>query len=368
MMKPVALLTLCLLSICSISAQGVPSFLTINLYHVHQAEAVKGAQVKISYGNDYVERESDSRGRVEIDMNKLKVISGQTIKVKVIKEGYRIIDTSYTVANESNEIEFEMNKLPDAPTMSVIGYVYDNTTREVMSGVKVYFLGDEIATTANDGSFQINLPIAKFAETGAQHFFTFQKHGYTTSQEPVKVSTFELSLRISHHMIPKEEALSITTVRYADVEWQNTNLELDNTTAVCYYDDPNNCRQFGRLYTWDAARKACRDLGDGWRLPTTEEFEQLTHEAGQGYGSGMGTKTGEPLTSYQKMMNSQWRPVLGGYHWKGKFRKLYKEGYYWTATEVDNQLEAVAFYFSRYGVFKVEKLKEYFFSCRCVND
>jgi len=32
---------------------------------------------------------------------------------------------------------------------------------------------------------------------------------------------------------------------------------------------------FGEKMTWEVAKKACADLGDGWRLPTKEELNEM---------------------------------------------------------------------------------------------
>ncbi len=34
-------------------------------------------------------------------------------------------------------------------------------------------------------------------------------------------------------------------------------------------------RDFAEKMTWEAAKKACADLGDGWRLPTKEELNEM---------------------------------------------------------------------------------------------
>jgi hypothetical protein len=34
-------------------------------------------------------------------------------------------------------------------------------------------------------------------------------------------------------------------------------------------------RDFAEKMTWEAAKKACADLGDGWRLPTKEELNDM---------------------------------------------------------------------------------------------
>ena len=48
----------------------------------------------------------------------------------------------------------------------------------------------------------------------------------------------------------------------------------------CYDNQPVNCKRYGRLYTWEGARKACEGLGPGWRLPSSQEWEELIQQNG----------------------------------------------------------------------------------------
>lgn len=58
--------------------------------------------------------------------------------------------------------------------------------------------------------------------------------------------------------------------------WMTANLNLNIPDSYCYENAAGNCAQYGRLYTWESARQGCRSLGEGWRLPTSGEWEQLT--------------------------------------------------------------------------------------------
>ena len=55
-------------------------------------------------------------------------------------------------------------------------------------------------------------------------------------------------------------------------QWTAYNLNVTATPSYCYDDAEANCRRYGRLYTWESARQACQSLGDGWRLPTDDEW------------------------------------------------------------------------------------------------
>src|SRR5689334_17451438 len=63
-------------------------------------------------------------------------------------------------------------------------------------------------------------------------------------------------------------------------EWTTQNLNLKIGESYCYADAERNCRQYGRLYTWESAQRACSSLGDGWRLPADAEWRQLAKQYG----------------------------------------------------------------------------------------
>jgi uncharacterized protein (TIGR02145 family) len=63
-------------------------------------------------------------------------------------------------------------------------------------------------------------------------------------------------------------------------QWTSRNLGVQSVPSYCYADLEQNCRRYGRLYTWESARQACQALGDGWRLPTDDEWRQLAKQYG----------------------------------------------------------------------------------------
>ncbi len=148
--------------------------------------------------------------------------------------------------------------------------------------------------------------------------------------------------------------------------WLAQNLDFDHGGASACFD----CADYGRLYTWSQAQSACATLGDGWRLPTEAEFIRLSQNLGDGYDiPGPGGRAGDPRKSYEKLMDSPWKPLLAGYLDRGKHRRAGEQAYYWTATTATNESEAVAFWFSeKLGVMKTDLEKDLAVSCRCVRD
>ena len=116
-------------------------------------------------------------------------------------------------------------------------------------------------------------------------------------------------------------------------EWTTRNLSVETAPSYCYDVAETNCRQYGRLYTWESARSACQSLGDGWRLPTEDEWRQLAKH----YGGVFEDSNDKGATAYQKLMtggSSGFAALLGGSRsGDGLYSRLGAHGFYWTASE-----------------------------------
>lgn len=78
------------------------------------------------------------------------------------------------------------------------------------------------------------------------------------------------------------------TVEIGNQIWMAENLNYKpkgDTASYCYGDDSTNCKLYGRLYTWDAAKDLCPD---GWYLPSRSDYETLFGKVGG--QSAVGTK------------------------------------------------------------------------------
>ena len=72
-------------------------------------------------------------------------------------------------------------------------------------------------------------------------------------------------------------------MKIAGLEWMGDNLNYKTEGSFCYKDEDDQCMVYGRLYTWDAAKKACPA---GFRLPTHADFESLWTAAGADFNAG----------------------------------------------------------------------------------
>jgi uncharacterized protein (TIGR02145 family) len=129
-------------------------------------------------------------------------------------------------------------------------------------------------------------------------------------------------------------------------EWTAANLNVNTSPSYCYDDVEQNCRRYGRLYTWESAQRACRSLGDRWRLPTDVEWRELAERYG-----GLGNDSAEKgKASYDALVSggtSGFNAVLGGNRGAdGKYGRLDAHGFYWTASEND-QVSAPFYNFAK---------------------
>jgi hypothetical protein len=94
-------------------------------------------------------------------------------------------------------------------------------------------------------------------------------------------------------------------------EWTTANLNVNTSSSYCYDDAERNCRQYGRLYTWESARRACQSLGDGWRLPTDDDWRQMAKR----YGGVFDDSADKGRAAFTALMSggmSGFNAVLGG--------------------------------------------------------
>jgi len=127
-----------------------------------------------------------------------------------------------------------------------------------------------------------------------------------------------------------------STKRMADgKQWMTHNLDVNTAPSYCYEDAELNCRRYGRLYTWESARRVCQSLGDGWRLPTDDEWRQMAKH----YGGVSEDSDDKGKSAYKALLaggSLGFNALLGGGRSDdGQYARLEAHGFYWTASESD---------------------------------
>jgi len=151
--------------------------------------------------------------------------------------------------------------------------------------------------------------------------------------------------------------------------WLTGNLNIEIPDSYCYADTEANCRRYGRLYTWESSKRACTALGDGWRLPTNDEWQRLAKY----YGGVRGDSDDDGRAAFAALINgggSGFNAVFGGGRdTVGQYARLEAHGFYWTASESDG---ATAWFYN-FGQAKFlnrhpDGEKKRAFAVRCIKE
>jgi uncharacterized protein (TIGR02145 family) len=172
----------------------------------------------------------------------------------------------------------------------------------------------------------------------------------------------------------KDQTLSgaiASSKRMADGrEWTTANLNVNTSSSYCYDDAEPNCRRYGRLYTWESAQRGCQSVGDGWRVPTDEEWRQLAEH----YGGLLNDAPDKGKATYTVLMSggtSGFNAVFGGTRSvAGQYERLEAHGICWTATDKD-QNSAPFYNFGKGGqgfYRQPQGQKQMAVSVRCVRE
>ena len=128
----------------------------------------------------------------------------------------------------------------------------------------------------------------------------------------------------STHRSAKDQNASgmISSRRMTDgKEWTTANLNVNASSSYCYDDAEPNCSRYGRLYTWESAQRVCQSLGEGWRLPTDEEWRQMAKRYG-GVSDDSADKGKAAFTALLSGGTSGFNAVLGGNRSDGTVRTI----------------------------------------------
>ena len=93
--------------------------------------------------------------------------------------------------------------------------------------------------------------------------------------------------------------------------WTVKNLSLDIGDSYCYNDSIQYCGKYGRLYTWSAAIKVCEHLGQGWHLPTSNEWINLLNHYGRAFQDSVNNGK-KSFSRLLKQGKHRFNAMLGG--------------------------------------------------------
>jgi len=171
-----------------------------------------------------------------------------------------------------------------------------------------------------------------------------------------------------------------STAKIGKRTWLAENLNFEIRGSKCYGNKNANCDNYGRLYDWYAAKKACPK---GWRLPSNADWDNLARYADGDEGTsgpydsetaGKILKAKGGWNSYKDEPGSgkdkyKFAALPGGYgNADGNLSGLGNDGFWWSANEDDDRA------FGRYMGYDGDYMyytyyaKSYLFSVRCIKN
>ena len=156
------------------------------------------------------------------------------------------------------------------------------------------------------------------------------------------------------------------TAKIGNQVWMAENLNFDCPGSWCYENNPENAEKYGRLYDWETAKKACPP---GWHLPDYDEWQTLVDFAGGNEIAGKKLKAKNGWNNNGNGTDEFGFSALPGGYSDGSFNYVGDYGYWWSASEYDNdnayyRMMDYYFYFSYGGNFSKYDLC----SVRCIQD
>lgn len=175
-----------------------------------------------------------------------------------------------------------------------------------------------------------------------------------SSSSSSKASWAYLNPAISYgEIVDDRDGQVYKTVEIGEQTWmaENLNYEIEpykvnyeEVRSFCYNDSVKYCEMYGRLYTWQAAKRACPT---NWRLPTNAEFHALVDATGgmsiagkmlRAFGANSGCE-GTNDYGFSGFPSGMWDDYDGYYAGEGT------SAYFWSSTEFNTDFELRGAYY-----------------------
>lgn len=192
------------------------------------------------------------------------------------------------------------------------------------------------------------------------------KAGSKTEGNPTRTTPLEQKgeVEISDPLPLPETSISIEAKSFGEILWTTGNLDINvegSWRHPNFYGAP-----YGRLYTWEAAKKACSSLGLGWRLPTDAEWRSLARS----FDRVDLDAAGGGVIAYTHLIaggRSGFNARLAGYRdITGHFESAGESGMYWTSSSKNSSVAWRYSFTSRGKLVRKDSDKKFALSCRCV--
>ncbi len=150
--------------------------------------------------------------------------------------------------------------------------------------------------------------------------------------------------------------------------WMAENLRYEGVEHYVPDGDKNNIAEYGCLYKWEDAIKACPE---GWHLPKKADFESLLSAVGKSDSERSHNLRASAFASGADAYGFGALPAGSYYYYDGEdsYDEFGSMANFWSAMESERDADyAYGLYFDNIFVYAYYNSKFYAFSVRCVKD
>ena len=188
--------------------------------------------------------------------------------------------------------------------------------------------------------------------------------GDNTISETKREETIEKPFECGGTFIDERDQQKYETVQIGEQCWMAENLKfIVKKHSVCYKKEDENCKQYGRLYSWESVLDACPK---GWELPSKNDWQLLIKNTGGNYTAGRYLKSKEKWKKDGNGEDKYGFDILpAGFKYNTSFKRLGEKSILWSQTssnkvvvELRSDSDEIRFPNKYHPLFK--------FSIRCI--
>lgn len=161
----------------------------------------------------------------------------------------------------------------------------------------------------------------------------------------------------------KYKDVTYRTVKIGGLEWMADNLNFEAEGSHCYNDDKDNCKEFGRLYSFETAQKVCPE---GWHLPTSSDITVLLNYDSS--SRNLRSKTGWTSNTSTGLNFWGFDAKAAGGKENDDYFDLKMSAYFWIDAKVGDDASALWINYYQDQPSQVKRNAKNEFSVRCVKD
>ena len=169
---------------------------------------------------------------------------------------------------------------------------------------------------------------------------------------------FDLHCPVFEYLTDSRDSAVYKVKQIGNTKWIVENLKYKSENSICYDDEEENCKTFGRLYTFDEANTNCPE---GFHLANETDWKELENLAGN--------ETPATKISANGSDEFAFSALFAGYANKNKISITIGEGaYFWVQETENDRGVARSFFKGEPGINRISVDKQFLLAARCVQN